>query len=337
MKTMNRKEFLSAFNGNRESVPVWFMRQAGRYLPSYQKIRQNKTIKEMCSDASTISDISYMPVKEIGVDASIIFFDITIPLEAMGYNVEFRENIGPVISAMDTGRALHGYELKSDNYSLYDGIKLFRSNHPDTFLYGFTGGPITLASYVIAGSSDRDLGQTIKTILNDPRKYRDIMTSLSEMIVETARQQVRSGADAVQVFDSWSGSLPYSLFIDYFNDYLLPLSAELSSLRTVYFSTRTSGYMSLLSRTHFSYLSMDSRVRLSEAYSVCNKGKGMQGNLDPLYTTADIKVAKHETQRILEDAKKIDRYVFNLGHGVMPETSTECLREIVGTVHSYGK
>jgi uroporphyrinogen decarboxylase len=337
MKTMNRREFLSAFEGNSGSVPVWFMRQAGRYLPSYRKIRKDKTIKEICSEASTISDISYIPVEELGVDASIIFFDITLPLEAMGYNVAFKESIGPIISALADGETIHAYERKSDSFSLYEGIKMFRHDHPDTFLYGFTGGPITLASYIIAGSSDRDLTQTIRTMLNDPHRYKDIMSQLSEMIIETARHQVKSGADAIQIFDSWSGSLPYSLFVDYVNDYLLPLSAELSSLRTVYFSTRTSGYTPILSKTHFSYLSMDSRNRLSEAYSLCNKEKGMQGNLDPLYTVSDIRLAKLETRRILEDAKDIERYVFNLGHGVMPETSIECLKEIVRTVHSYGK
>ncbi|MGC8515985.1 MAG: uroporphyrinogen decarboxylase family protein [Thermoplasmata archaeon] len=336
MKTMNRKKFLSAYDGNGDSVPVWFMRQAGRYLPSYRELRKNKTIKQICSDASTISDISYAPVEQLGVDASIIFFDITLPLEAMGYNVEFKENVGPVVSAQDAG-SIHGYEIKSDPYSLYGGIKVFRNNHPDTFLYGFTGGPITLASYIIAGSSDRDLGQTIRTILNDPNRYKDIMKNLTDMIIGTAQQQVKSGADAIQIFDSWSGSLPYSLYEDYLNDYLLPLSAELSSLQTVYFSTRTSGYASLLSATDFSYLSMDSRTKLSETYYLCDSEKGMQGNLDPLYTIAEVKLAELETQRILEDAKNIDRYIFNLGHGVLPETSIECLKEIVRTVHSYEK
>ena len=336
MKSMNRTKFLSAFNGNNDSVPVWFMRQAGRYLHSYRELRKSKTIKQICSDASIISEISYAPVEQLFVDASIIFFDITLPLEAMGYNVEFKENVGPIISVQGGGTA-HGYEMNSDIYSLYDGIKAFRHNHPDTFLYGFTGGPITLASYIIAGSSDRDLNQTIKAILNNPSRYKDIMSSIEEMIIESAKQQVKSGADAIQIFDSWSGSLPYGLFTDYVNEYLQPLSAELSSLRTVYFSTRTSGYAPLLSMTDFSYLSMDSRTKLSETYSACRSEKGVQGNLDPLYTTSDIKLANLETQRILDDAKNIERYVFNLGHGVVPETSTECLKAIVRTVHSYEK
>ena len=336
MKSMNRTKFLSAFNGNNDSVPVWFMRQAGRYLHSYRELRKSKTIKQICSDASIISEISYAPVEQLFVDASIIFFDITLPLEAMGYNVEFKENVGPIISVQGGGTA-HGYEMNSDIYSLYDGIKAFRHNHPDTFLYGFTGGPITLASYIIAGSSDRDLNQTIKAILNNPSRYKDIMSSIEEMIIESAKQQVKSGADAIQIFDSWSGSLPYGLFKDYINKYLQPLSAELSSLRTVYFSTRTSGYASLLSTTDFSYLSMDSRTRLSETYSICRSEKGVQGNLDPLYTTSDIMLANQETQRILDDAKNIERYVFNLGHGVVPETSIECLKAIVRTVHSYEK
>ena len=336
MKAMNRTKFLSAFDGNSDSVPVWFMRQAGRYLPSYRELRKSKTLKQICSDASTISEISYAPVEQLFVDASIIFFDITLPLEAMGYNVEFKENVGPILSAQGGGTP-HRYEVNSDTYSLYDGIKAFRHNHPDTFLYGFTGGPITLASYIIAGSSDRDLNQTIRAILNNPSRYKDIMSNLEEMIIESAKQQVKSGADAIQIFDSWSGSLPYGLFKDYINKYLQPLSAELSSLRTVYFSTRTSGYASLLSTTDFSYLSMDSRTRLSETYSICRSEKGVQGNLDPLYTTSDISLANLETQRILDDAKNIERYVFNLGHGVVPETSTECLKAIVRTVHSYEK
>ncbi|MCL4451207.1 MAG: uroporphyrinogen decarboxylase [Candidatus Thermoplasmatota archaeon] len=332
---MDRKDFLSAFGGKRDHIPVWFMRQAGRYLPYYQEIRKEKTIKDICSDPSTISDISYSPVQQLGVDASIIFFDITLPLEAMGYSVEFKENVGPIISNSARDRHIHGYEEKSDKYSLLEGIRTFRRDHPNTFLYGFTGGPITLASYVIAGSSDRDLSQTISTILQNPGAYRDIMQELMEMIIETARLQVRSGADAIQIFDSWAGSMPYSLFEEYVNNYLLPLSAELSSIRTVYFSTRTSGYISMLSRTDFSYLSMDSRSRLSDISLVCHEEKGMQGNLDPLYTAFNINLAIKETKRILEDARNLDRYIFNLGHGVLPSTSVECLRNIVRTVHSY--
>ena len=335
MRHMDRKDFLAAFDGNRDHVPVWFMRQAGRYLPYYQEIRKEKTIKDICSDPFTISNISYSPVQQLGVDASIIFFDITLPLESMGYSVEFKENVGPIISSPERNGQIHGYDQKSDKYSLNEGIRHFRRDHPDTFLYGFTGGPITLASYVIAGSSDRDLSQTISMILKNPGIYRDIMQDLIGMIIEIARLEVRSGADAIQVFDSWAGSLPYSLFEDYVNNYLLPLSAELSTMRTVYFSTRTSGYVSLLSRTDFSYLSMDSRSKLSDISSVCHDKKGMQGNLDPLYTAANTNLAVKETKRILEDARNLDRYIFNLGHGVLPATSVECLREIVRTVHSY--
>ncbi|EQD59947.1 uroporphyrinogen decarboxylase, partial [mine drainage metagenome] len=240
----------------------------------------------------------------------------------MGYRVEFEERVGPVISN-DAGKQERiKYDVKNDRYSLYAGIKEFRHEHPSTFLYGFTGGPITLASYILAGGSDRDLTRTISSILKDRNAFRELTNDIFDMVISTAREQVRSGADAIQIFDSWSGSLPYSLFTDYVNDYLIPLSSELSSIPTVYFSTRTAGYAPLLTRTEFQYLSMDSRCRLSSMDEVFRSAKGLQGNLDPLYTTVNAEVAVSETQKILDDARNIDRYVFNLGHGVLPETST---------------
>ncbi len=334
---MNRSEFLSAFDGRSERIPVWFMRQAGRYLPAYREIRKTRTIKEICSDPALISRVTYSPISDVGVDAAIIFFDITLPLEAMGYRVDFEERVGPIISSREGDRGRINYDVKNDRNSLYDGIKAFRSEHPDTFLYGFTGGPITLASYILAGGSDRDLTRTISSILKDRNAFKDLMDDILEMIISTAKAQVRSGADAIQVFDSWAGSLPYSMFSDYVNDYLIPLSSELSAIRTVYFSTRTAGYAHLLSSTEFMYLSMDSRCRLSGMDKIFQSSKGLQGNLDPLYTATDTKIAVRETEKILDDARNIDRYVFNLGHGVLPETSVECLKQIIRTVHEYGR
>lgn len=335
---MHRSEYLSAMKGNSQRTPVWFMRQAGRYLPSYKKLRETSSIKEICMDPDLISQISFSPIEELGVDASIIFYDITIPFEAMGFNLDFKEKVGPVISPKTNSKIGHNYDPDQDKYALEPAIRLFREKHPDTFLYGFVGGPITLASYIIAGSSDRDLEKTIHFMMKDEYLFRQLMDQIFEMIITLSREQINAGADAIQVFDSWSGSLPYGLFDLYLKKYLQPLSSEISDYGlNVYFSTKTGSYAKELSKTGFDFLSMDSRSLLSDIYSICKSEKGMQGNLDPVYTTLNPDIALQETRRILSDANMIDRFVFNLGHGVLPDSNVECLKEIVRIVHSDGK
>ena len=335
---MKTSEFKSALSGLSDNIPVWFMRQAGRYLPSYMKVRKNKSIKDICANPDLISQISYSPVEDIGVDASIIFYDITLPFEAMGFNLDFMEKVGPVITPNTNSRIGHNYDPDQDKYALETGIKLFKAVHPDTFLYGFVGGPITLASYIIAGSSDRDLEKTIHFMMKEESRFGELMDQIFEMIITLSKKEINAGADAIQIFDSWAGSLPYGLFDLYLNKYLQPLSSEISKYAfNVYFSTRTGSYAKLLSKTDFDFLSMDSRSLLSDIHSTCKYEKGMQGNLDPVYTTLSPEVALSETRRIIDDAKLIDRYVFNLGHGVLPNSNVECLKEIVKMVHFYGK
>jgi uroporphyrinogen decarboxylase len=333
---MHISEYKSALSGLSDNIPVWFMRQAGRYLPSYMKVRASKSIKEICSDPGLISQVSYSPVEEIGVDASIIFYDITLPFEAMGFNLDFMEKIGPVITPKTSSKIGHNYDPDKDRYALEPGIKLFKAWHPDTFLYGFVGGPITLASYIIAGSSDRDLEKTIRFMINEERLFGQLMEQILEMILILCKRQINAGADAVQIFDSWAGSLPYGLFDLYLKKYLQPLSSEISKYAfNVYFSTRTGSYANMLSKTDFDFLSMDSKSLLSDIHATCRFEKGMQGNLDPVYTTLKPEIAISETRRILNDAQVIDRYVFNLGHGVLPTSNVKTLKEIIRMVHNY--
>ncbi len=335
---MHKSEFKSALSGLSDNIPVWFMRQAGRYLPSYMKVRRNKSIKDICANPDLISQISYSPVEDIGVDASIIFYDITLPFEAMGFNMDFMEKVGPVITPKTNSGIGHNYDPDKDKYALEPGIRLFKERHPDTFLYGFVGGPITLASYIIAGSSDRDLEKTIHFMMKEESRFSELMDQIFEMIITLSKKQINAGADAIQIFDSWAGSLPYGLFDLYLNKYLQPLSSEISKYAfNVYFSTKTGSYANLLSKTDFDFLSMDSKSLLSDIHSTCKFEKGMQGNLDPVYTTLKPEIALSETRRILDDAKLIDRFVFNLGHGVLPNSNVECLKEIVKMVQNYGK
>ena len=256
----------------------------------------------------------------------------------MGFNLDFMEKVGPVITPKKGSKIGHNYDPDQDKYALGQGIKLFKQMHPDTFLYGFAGGPITLASYIIAGSSDRELEKTIHFMMKEESLFRELMEQILEMIISISKKQINAGADAIQIFDSWAGSLPYGLFELYLNKYLQPLSSELSKYAfNVYFSTRTGSYARQLSKTDFDFLSMDSRSLLSDIHSTCRFEKGMQGNLDPVYTTLNTELALSETRRILSDAKLIDRYVFNLGHGVLPNSNVHCLKEIVKMVHTYEK
>ncbi len=335
MSNMKRSGFKAAIQGDADRIPVWFMRQAGRYLPSYIKVRRNHTIRDICANPELMADIAFAPVQDLGVDAAIIFYDILFPLEELGYNVEFVEKEGPRVTHQEANEIINA---RLDPNLLLKALRLFRARHPDTYLIGFCGGPITLASYAIAGGSDRDLSITLPFSLREEHKFRELMSEILELITRFARSQISAGVDAIQIFDSWAGSLPASVFTDYSERYLSQIAAELSgNTQSIYFLTKSAGKLTDLARTKFDFVSIDSGIRLSQANKLLGKDKGLQGNLDPVFGTLGTDLAVREVLKVLQDSSGIQKYIFNLGHGVLQNTDPATLKKIVEVVHEYSR
>lgn len=329
-------------SGTHDVTPVWFMRQAGRYLPGYTALRKKHSIKEICSSKDLTVKVTDEPIGLLGVDAAIIFSDITIPLEAMGFKVDFKEGIGPIISRpFQENRKLegvHGFERSAYSYATFDAISMFKEKFPAMPLIGFSGGPLTVASYVAGGKADRDLSLTRSLIYRDDRDFQALMKMILEMVILNCREQVRHGADAIQIFDSWAGFLPSEEFKKYASAYLQEIVSELSGItKVIYFSTQTTGMLGELDGIGFDFLSLDWRTDLASASRLLKPETGLQGNLDPLMVAQSPKKAISEAQKIAASMKGKDNYIFNLGHGVLPSTDPGTLGEIVRTVHKLGE
>lgn len=325
-----------------DSTPVWFMRQAGRYMPGYIEVRRENSIKQICRDIDLTLRVTAEPLEALGVDAAIIFSDITIPLEAMGFNLDFREGVGPVISnPFRDNRSLegiHDFSVSSFEYGTFDAIRKFKEKNPAFPIIGFSGGPLTIASYLVSGKPDRDLKETKSLLYNEDPEFLRLLDMVREMVITNCREQVKNGADAIQIFDSWSGFLPPAEFRKYSARYLKDIQSELSpSTRIIYFSTQTGGMLDELEHVGFDFLSLDWRVDLPSISAKLDSATGLQGNLDPAMVSGSPDRAIRESGELAAAMRGRDNYIFNLGHGVLPDTKPAKLKEIVRTVHQSGK
>ncbi len=327
-------------NKNSEKIPVWFMRQAGRYMDAYKEIRKKYSIREICMNPEITEKITYEPVKLLNVDAAIIFADIILPLEAMGYKIDFNSS-GPVIyNGYRTNRDLKDiYEFDKSNlkYATYDAIKLFREKHHDTPLIGFSGGIITILSYILSGTPDNNLNYTRKIMLTDD-KFRDYKKIIKNMIIDYLRMQVSAGVDAIQIFDSWLGALSPYTFNNYVKNDIIEIVNEFKGkIPVIYFATGNSGMINVFNEINPDFLSVDWKISLNDARKILNNEIGLQGNLDPYTVQYSENYAISESRYILNQNFDKDNYIFNLGHGVLPDTQAGTLKSIVNAVHNFNK
>jgi uroporphyrinogen decarboxylase len=331
--------FISALKHEQhDHIPVWFMRQAGRYMEEYRELRKSYNIREMCMNPEITEKITYAPIKLIGVDAAIIFADIILPLEAMGYKIDFNSS-GPNIengySHNKSMQGIHEFNAGELKYRTYDAIRLFKQNHPETPLIGFSGGIITVMSYILAGISDNNLIYTKKVMLNDP-SFSIMKKMVKNMILDYVKMQINAGVDAIQIFDSWLGALSPYTFEKYLKNDVIELVESIKSrVPIIYFSTGNSGMIEQFNDINPDMLSVDWRIQLGNARKILKEDIGLQGNLDPYLVQYNRESAMEETRRILKDAGKNDNYIFNLGHGVLPDTDPETLKAITDSVHLY--
>lgn len=338
---MDNNRFLRACR--REPVdctPVWFMRQAGRYLPEYRKLRARVPFLELCKTPELAVEVTLMAVDRLAVDAAIIFADILLILEPLGMDLEFSKGEGPVIKnpvrteqAVD---ALREFELDALDF-VYEAVHLTRrALKSQVALIGFAGAPFTVASYMIEGGGSRRHESTKELMYRDGGTWHALMERLARASAAYLNGQIRAGADAVQLFDSWVGCLAP----DDYREFVLPHMQQLIRSLTpgvpvIHFGTGTAALLELMKEAGGDVIGLDWRVEIAEAWSRLGNDVAVQGNLDPVALLAPPSEMRRRAVKILENTAGRPGHVFNLGHGVLPGTPVDNVLALVDTVHEY--
>jgi uroporphyrinogen decarboxylase len=320
-----------------DATPIWFMRQAGRSLPEYRAIRERATLAEIVADAALCAEVSLQPVDRLGVDAAIVFADITTPLPGAGVDVELVDGIGPVIArpirtAADVA-ALRPLDVEASVGPLLEAIWLLRRASPVPVI-GFAGAPFTLAAYLIEGRAPRGLERT-KTMLHaEPALWSALLERLVDLDLAYLRAQVAAGAQALQVFDSWVGALSPRDYRTSVSPHMRRLFEGLAGLDVpiIHFGTGTAGLLGEMAEAGGDVIGLDWRIGLANGWSLV-PGRAVQGNLDPAILLAGYAAVETATDAILDEAAGRPGHIFNLGHGVLPDTDPDDLRRLVDRVH----
>ena len=323
-----------------DATPVWFMRQAGRALPEYRKVRERATLLEITRDAGLCAEVTLQPVRRLGVDAAILFADITTPLAGLGVAFDIREGIGPVIEhpvrTPDDVAALRPFEPQTAVPALLEAISIVRRESPVP-LIGFAGAPFTLACYLVEGGPSRDFARTKRLMHEDPATWAGLLDVLTEATIRYLRAQVAAGAEAVQVFDSWVGGLSP---LDY-ERRLLPwmrrLFAGIADLGvpTTHFGVGTAGILGLQAYAGGDVIGLDWRIALADGRRIVGD-RAVQGNLDPSLLLGPWHGVEEAARWVLDQNDRRPGHVFNLGHGVLPGTDPDHLARLVDLVHDHG-
>jgi len=320
--------------------PVWFMRQAGRYMAEYRKLRQQYGMLELCRTPELAAEVTLQPIKRFDLDAAIIFADILLPLPPMGVNFDFVAGEGPqIFNPVRSGADVEALRVVEPEESLgyvLEALKIVRQQLPPRVaLIGFAGAPFTIASYMIEGGHSRHFLHTKSMMYDHPESWSRLMSVVSESTMRYLKAQVKAGAQAVQLFDSWVGILDP----DDYRRYVLPHSArvlkELESLGVpvIHFGTGTSGYLDLLREAGGTVIGVDWRIPLGQAWERIGFDRAVQGNLDPTAMMAPREVLKGKVHSVLEQAGDRVGHIFNLGHGFLPQTPLENVDAVVEWVH----
>jgi uroporphyrinogen decarboxylase len=335
---------LATLNGSKPSrKPVWFMRQAGRYLPEYQEIRKKHSMLEAIRTPSLASEITLQPLRRFDFDAAIIFADILNPLIGMGIELDFIEKEGPKIFNPIKNKedilALKKFNpLESIGYTL-EAIEIVKKSIDESkVVLGFSGAPFTLSTYLIDGKTPNSLKHIFKFIKNNPEGWNILQDKLSDFIVDYAIAQSNAGVSAIQLFDSWAGFLSPTQF----DNLVVPTVSNIikrikEKINTpiVYFSTGTSGYFDIISKIPADGFSIDWRSNIAKSHETLGKNKMIQGNLDPEILALDLERTILEVRSILNLTQNNDRHIFNLGHGILPHTPIENVTAVLNEIRNF--
>jgi uroporphyrinogen decarboxylase len=322
-------------------TPVWFMRQAGRYMAEYRAVRKKHSLLEICKKPGLAAEVTITAAEGLGVDAAIIFADLLLPLEIMGLPFHFSAGEGPVIekpvrSKEDVAR------LRTDRAAelgyVAEAVGLVAKHFGERLpVIGFCGAPFTLASYMIEGGGSRNYVHAKKMMYNSATEWHELMQKLVAVTAEYSAEQVRAGADAIQIFDSWVGCLSVEDYRRYVLSHATDLVKQVqkSGAPVIYFGTDSSTLLPAMKETGAEVIGLDWRIPLNEGWSRLGHGCGVQGNLDPVLLFASWKELRSRAQEILRRAGGRPGHIFNLGHGILPETPVENVKNLARLVQEH--
>jgi uroporphyrinogen decarboxylase len=324
-----------------DRTPVWFMRQAGRYMPEYRAVRKQYSLIEICKKPEVAAEVTITAAEALGVDAAIIFADLLLPLEVMGLPFHFSAGEGPVIEKpvrdkedVDRLRIDRAADLGYVPEAVRLVCKHFGTRLP---VIGFCGAPFTLASYMIEGGSSRNYVHAKKMMYSSPAVWDELMRKLVAVVSEYASEQVRAGADVIQIFDSWVGCLS----VEDYRRYVLPRTTELvkalqkTDVPIIYFGTDSATLLPSMRETGAEVIGLDWRIPLDDGWRSLGSDCAVQGNLDPVLLFADWKELKSRAEDILRRAAGRPGHIFNLGHGILPETPVENVKMLAKFVQEH--
>lgn len=341
--TMNDRFLKACRREPVDCTPVWFMRQAGRYMIEYRRLREKHSILELCKTPELAAQVTMQPIDRFALDAAIIFADILLPLEPMGLSLEFAEGEGPVIhnpvrdgAAVERLKVIDGGELQY----VMDAINLTRTKLAGRVpLIGFAGAPFTLASYAIEGGSSRNYVRTKQMMYGEPQAWHRLMDKFARVITGYLRRQIKAGAQAVQLFDSWVGCLSAGDYAEYVMPHVQLIFEGLKheGVPLIHFGTGTTAILKAMRRAGGDVIGVDWRIPLDEAWDLVGHDRAVQGNLDPVALFGPIPEIERRVTDILRRAAGRPGHIFNLGHGILPNTPVEHVAAAIDLVHKLSQ
>ena len=324
-----------------DRTPVWFLRQAGRYMQEYRDVRKHHTLVEICKQPELAAEVTITAAEKLGVDAAIIFADLLLPLEPMGLDFEFQAGEGPVVhhpvrTAEDV-RQLRTDRAEQLGY-VASAIQKVAAHFKDRLgIIGFCGAPYTLASYMIEGGGSRNYIETKRLMYNDPVAWRMLLDKIVIVLEQYCRQQVQAGADVIQIFDSWVGSLSRADYLDYAFDASKRLvrAVQAMGVPVIYFGVETAGLLGDMASTGADVIGLDWHQPLDEGWRAVGHAHAVQGNLDPISLFAPVEILEQRVREVLRAAAGRPGHIFNLGHGIVPGTPVENVQAVVRMVREF--
>lgn len=328
----------------RESVdvtPVWFMRQAGRYMAEYRAIREKYSLLEICYQPELAAEVTLQPIRALGVDAAILFADILLPAIPLGVGLEFAKGEGPVlhypVRTIEDVFNLRPVHPEIDLGYVMEAIRILRGELKEIPLIGFCGGPFTVASYIVEGGASREFLKTKTMMYSAPETWHALMEKLSSVLADYLVAQIHAGAQAVQVFDSWVGALnpqDYERFVLPYSQKVLQ-AAKAENVPVIHFGTNTTTLLPLMKHAGGDVIGLDWRIPLDDGWSLLGEDVAVQGNLDPAVLFAPLPEIKARVHDILRRADGRPGHIFNLGHGILQHTPVDHVKAVVEMVHEY--
>ncbi|HSF68332.1 MAG TPA: uroporphyrinogen decarboxylase [Nitrospiraceae bacterium] len=326
-----------------DCTPVWFMRQAGRYMAEYRALRAKHSILELCKTPELAAQVTLQPINRFPLDAAIIFADILLPLEPMGLSLEFAKGEGPVIhnpvrdhADVERLKVIDGGELDYVAGAIRQARRALNGRVP---LIGFAGAPFTLASYAVEGGSSRNYLLTKQLMYAEPKAWHQLMDKFARVITGYLRRQIKAGAQAVQLFDSWVGCLSVGDYVEYVMPHVQLIFDGLKreGVPMIHFGTGTSAMLRQMREAGGDVIGVDWRIHLDEAWAIVGHDVAVQGNLDPLTLFAPLHEIERRVADILRRAGGHPGHIFNLGHGILPTTPIEHVAATIDMVHKLSQ